>query len=317
MNLTDLAEVLRDHADHADLPPDAGHGSRMAGVRARVRASRWQRAAAVAASLVAVVGVAFAVTAPSRSESRPAEPPVFAEYHQGTRIVAQTSGRAPTSTVSVRFVPTTPDPEVFITCDGGGARLVATVTVDGHQHRDLACGLASRVDVDRTARGVAVGVPMTVTMSVQRYVHDPVQNLVSSGPVPPDAVFGLAVGVPVEGHPPMVPGPGTSVLADAVEVLRSSPGRANGTWRTSVALPKGPFHVEVAAHHPGRFRVLVNGVEVLEYAKWTGDVSSSGSLRHEHWEEQFGLAVAPGAAVEITVVAERTAGEWTVVLRGR
>jgi hypothetical protein len=58
MNLTDLAEVLRERAESPDTPQDA----RLAGVRAKVTASKRRRAVAGAACVVlALVGLVYAV----------------------------------------------------------------------------------------------------------------------------------------------------------------------------------------------------------------------------------------------------------------
>src|SRR5690349_14788675 len=58
MNLTDLTEVLHERAELAD----SSHEARMAGVRARVSATRRRRAAAgVACVVLALVGIVHAV----------------------------------------------------------------------------------------------------------------------------------------------------------------------------------------------------------------------------------------------------------------
>ena len=50
---------------------------------------------------------------------------------------------------------------------------------------------------------------------------------------------------------------------------RADPDQPNGTWRTTVALPNRPVLVEVALDTPGRIRVLVDDVEVVDHATWT------------------------------------------------
>jgi hypothetical protein len=321
MNLTDLTEVLR---HHAELPPDGAHGPRMSGIQARVKASRRRRAAAVAASLVAVLGVTFALTTPVRRESQPAEPEptVFSAYHEGTRIVAQVSGRAPASTTVLRFVPTTLDLRVFTRCEAGDEQLLARLTINGHPHGPTTCGfsLDSRY-VDLTEYDFQVGSPATLVMSVGEQNGTP-----EPGPVPADATFALGVGeaVPVEDYPfpprpeslPSVDSMLGSINPDTrIDVRRADPNQPNGTWRSTVTLPSLPVYVQAASNTPGRITVLVDDVEVYEYEKWTYDDRSGLSLRQDSWETRAGSKVEPGATVDITVIAEGTSGDWAVVLR--
>ncbi|MCC8246837.1 hypothetical protein [Saccharothrix luteola] len=325
MNLTDLTEVLR---RHAELPPDAAHGPRMSGIRAKVKASRRRRATAVAASIVAVLGVAFALTAPVQRESQPAEPEpvVFSEYHEGTRIVAQTSGRAPASTIALRFVPTTPEPELFITCDphDDSKQMYSTLIVNGVPVGDgLTCGLPMKLNLDWTKHRIGVGAPMTVTMSVGEQLWDEEEQGAHAGPMPPDATFAAAVGVPVAPEDyPFPPRPetlapidpaldATNPGQDRVFELRAVPGRSNGTWQTAVSLPSRPVYVVVAVNTPGRIRVLINDVEVVEHATWTYRISHLSDSDQGYWE----VGVEPGATVNITVIAERTSGDWAVLLK--
>ncbi|MEV1118523.1 hypothetical protein AB0I91_25940 [Actinosynnema sp. NPDC049800] len=326
MNLTDLTEVLR---HHAELPPDAAHGPRMSGIQARVEASRRRRVvAAVAASLVAVLGVAFALRTPVQRESQPAEPKpiVFSEHHEGTRIVAQTSGRAPASAITLRFAPTTPDPKLFIACDANDddKQMYATLVVNGVPYGDgLTCGPPMNVTFEWAKHGIGVGTPVTVTLSAGEQLWDEEERWPHSGPMPPDATLGLAVGVPVAPEDyPFPPRPETLEPIDPaldntnpgqrrVYELRADPDQPNGTWRSTVSLPGRPVYVGVAVNTPGRIRVLVNGVEVVEHATWTYRSSYLMDTSQEYWE----VAVEPGATVDLTVIVERTSGDWAVVLK--
>ncbi|NUT46494.1 MAG: hypothetical protein HOV94_04105 [Saccharothrix sp.] len=319
MNLTDLTDVLR---DHAELPDDAAHGPRMAGIRARVRTARRRRVVAAAACLVAVLGVAFAVTTPRQQESQPADPPAsseFPEYHEGTRIIEQTTGRAPAASGAVRFVPTTLDLRVFTRCEGD-AQLLADLTVNGRPRPGGSCGYWTDDHIDWHADyGIEVGSPVTIVMSVgEQHGTDP-----TPGAVPADAVFTLAVGEAVapedyrfpprpETLAPIDPSLDTINPIGRIDVRRADPEQPNGTWRTAVTLPNRQSCFHVAANTPGLIRVLVNDVEVVDYAKWTYETTNMMSASQDYWAER----AAPGETVEITVVAERTSGDWAVALKG-
>ena len=112
MNLTDLTEVLRDHADVAGEHGD----TRLAGVRAKVTTTRRRRAVAGAACVVlAFLGVVYAVAPRHGRLSEPALPVrSFPEYQGGTKLVAQAWA----------------GPGVVV-----GQPSVVTLTVDGEQDR--------------------------------------------------------------------------------------------------------------------------------------------------------------------------------------
>lgn len=315
MNLTDLTEVLR---RHAELPPDAAHGPRMSGIQARVKASRRRRVAAVAASLVAVLGVSFALTLPVRRESQPAEPVVFSEYHEGTRIVAQTSGRAPESTITLRFVLTALDTKLFIACDphDGDKQMYANLFVNGVQSSNDSTCTKLTYTTDWTEVGIGVGTSVTVTASAgeQQWREE-----FRKGPIPPDATFGLAVGVPVTPEDyPFPPRPESLKSVDAVldriarsrriDVRRADQDQPNGTWRTTVTWPKQQSSLEIVINTPGRIRVLVDDVVVAEKVTWTYDASPTVFI--------LSPDRAMGENVDITVIAERTSGDWAVILSG-
>ncbi|WP_309110506.1 hypothetical protein [Saccharothrix sp.] len=70
MSETELVRLLRERADI----PDDGHRTRIAGVRAKVRRSRWRQAGAVAVAVAVVfAGVLYAL--PRGQSADPADPP--------------------------------------------------------------------------------------------------------------------------------------------------------------------------------------------------------------------------------------------------
>ncbi|PSL51650.1 hypothetical protein B0I31_11980 [Saccharothrix carnea] len=318
MNLTDLTDVLR---DHAGPPPDAAHGPRMSGIRAKVRASRRRGVIAAAVSLVAVLGVTFALTAPAQRESEPAVPTTFPAYHAGTRIVAQAADRAPAHEVSVQVVPTRRDLRVFTRCEAGGRELRVRVTVNGMYSHETTCGHQPADGVvSWTAESFPVGSPVTFGMSVgESDVTQP-----TAGPIPAGTAFALAIGeeVPVEDYrfPPRPESlspvdPLLSAPAPRIDLRRADRDQPNGTWRTTVDLPDRPVRIQVASNTPGRIQVLANGVRVYDHVKWTYEATTGLSLPQDLWEKDSGAKAEVGAAVEITVIAERTSGDWAVVLR--
>ena len=52
-------------------------------------------------------------------------------------------------------------------------------------------------------------------------------------------------------------------------------------------------------------------MEVVERVTWTYEASLMTDVPQDYWE----VAVEPGDTVDITVIAERTSGDWAVVLR--
>ncbi len=154
MNLDDLASVLRDRADHL---PDAPAGPRVAGVQSLVRASR-RRRAVTGALCLALVGALYALVVPTPREGHLPAGPVraYPDHHQGTRILAQATGR----TAVTRFVPRTLDLSLFLRCD---KEVVVRVVVDGRDAGLVPCGPGGGSTLPTWADyGVAVGKPSVV-----------------------------------------------------------------------------------------------------------------------------------------------------------
>jgi hypothetical protein len=317
MNLTDLSEVLRDRAELAD----SSHEARMAGVRARVTAVRRRRAVAGAAFvMLALVGIVYAVL-PRLDQSEPAVPPrSLPEYQYGTRLVTQAWGDLPSTSVTVRFVPRSLDLMLFTQCDIGPSNwLLISTTVNGHPFADhRTCGSASSANWG--ALGVVVGQQSVITLTVDGKQGSGTSNPPPVLPSPESGSFALGVGeaVPVSAYP-FPPRPQTletfqpSFPEPAIEV-RSDAADPAGRKEITAAWPgDNVLHAEM--NTPGRMRILVNDVEVINYSHWTYGVGSTQTLPGD-WP-RHGLQLTEGQQVKITVIPERTTGDWRVTLTPR
>ena len=318
MNLTDLSEVLRDRAGLAD----SSHESRMAGVRARVTAAKRRRAVAGAAFVVlALVGVVYALL-PRPAEPEPAVPPrSLPEYQYGTRLLTQAWGDLPSTSVTVRFVPKSLDLMMFTKCDiGPNDRLLISTHINGHPMADhSSCGTAS--STDWAALGVVPGQPSVITLTVDGKQGSDTSNPPVALPSPESGSFALGVGeaVPVSEYPfpprpqtlqelqPALPEPAIEVLSDA-----SDPAA-----RKEVIVP-WPGHNVLSAdmNTPGRIRVLLDDVEIADYSNWSYNPGGT-QIWPDDWNAKYGLHLAEGKNVKITVIPERTTGEWRVALSPR
>lgn len=316
MNLTDLAEVLRDRADLPDTPPDA----RLTGVRAKVAATRRRRAMAGAACVVlALVGGVYAVAPRSEQSSEPALPVrSFPEYQSGARLLAQTWGELPSTSVTVRFVPKSLDLRVFSQCDIGHNRsLLVHTTINGQSLGSGGCGGAVTA-ASWSELGVVVGQPSVVTLTVNGE-QDPSATAVATLAPPPSGSFAIAVGegVPASEYP-LPPRPETlepllTSLGDPATAVSADPDDPTARKEITVTWP-GDRMLHAQMNTPGRLRMLVNDVQVLDFSHWNYDVGGSYSSMSDYWEKKYGIAPAPGDPVRITVIPERVTGDWEVIV---
>ncbi|MFD9700081.1 hypothetical protein [Lentzea sp. NPDC059081] len=320
MNLTDLTEVLRDRAEVAD----ASHEARMAGVRARVSATRARRAVAgVACVVLAVVGIVYATLPRPQALPEPAVPPrSLPEYQQGTKLIGQAWGDLPTTTITLRFVPKSLDLWVFTRCDAGpDTALLMDNSVNGHSIADQnTCGGAGR-PVDWS--GIVVpGQPAVLTMTVTGKQFFDESNQLQSLPLPDKGSFAVGVGeaVPVDEYP-LPPRPQTLATfppqpgREPEFELRSDPSDPVARKELTVRWP-GRSSLRAQMNTPGKVRVLVNDVQVIDISNWGYGVYQQ-EISPTDWER--GPNFAEGQTVRITVIPERVTGDWLVTLtpRGR
>ncbi|MCG8927769.1 hypothetical protein [Lentzea sp. CC55] len=317
MNLTDLTEVLRDRAALAD----SAHEARMAGVRAKVAAARRRRAVAgVAAVVLALVGIVYAVLPRPDRLPEPAEPPrSMTEYQYGTRIIAQAWADLPSTAVTLRFVPKSLDLMIFTRCETGPEdRLLFSTTVNGHPMAERnTCGGASR-PLDWTGLDVVPGQPSIITLTV-----DGKQSFDETGelrvlPLPANGTFAIGIGeaVPVSEYP-FPPRPQTLPAfppTHPTPVVELKSDAADPNARREFTVPWPGDNVMVAQMNaPGRMRVLVDDVQIVDHSNWSYGVGGE-QVEPREWKQTFGLDIAQGRTVKITVVPERSTGEWRVTL---
>lgn len=313
MNLTDLTDVLR---AHADLDGTA-HEARMAGVRARVVATRRRMAlTGVFCLVLALVGAVY-LTLPRPVE--PAQPPrSLPEYQFGARLVAQAWADLPATSVTVEFTPTAADLVVFGHCTTEEP-LVTLITINGRTVVGGNCGGASSRRVgDLADYGGAAGEPLVITMFVglSRVAGEFPGTAADLRP-PGDGVtgeFAVGVGVPVPFSEYSFP-PRPETLAGIEDFIE--PGGVNiradrndpGAPRTLEMVWPGPSEVTAALDTPGRLVVSINGTVVHTATSWGyhGSVSVATVGAGE---------VAPGQVVTVTVVPERATGDWNVQFTG-
>jgi len=321
MNLTDLTEVLRDHAEL----DDTAHDARMTGIRARVLATRRRLAlTGVVCVVLAVVSAVF-LTVPRPVE--PANPTrSFPEYQSGTRLVVQEWADLPTSSITVEYTPQSDDFAVFNQCSAELAEqvLVYIVTINGIEHVAGGCeglGWNFSKEVGNWDRyGIAVGKPLVITMTVGvgRVVGEPSSS--AEDVRPPDETatgeFGIGVGevMPVSEYP-FPPRPETLYDIDDLDSseadieIRADRNDPDARQEISVVWP-GSLELSAALNTPGRLEVFINGKVVYDIDSWGYGRSSGMAILGE----KDGLNFSPGQTITITVVPERTTGDWSVQL---
>jgi len=318
MNLSDLTEVLHDRAELTD----SSHEARMAGVRARVTATRRRRAAMGAAGVVlALVGIVYAVLPrPDRLPDPAVQTRSLPEYQSGYRLVAQSWGDLPTSGVTVRFVPRTLDLTLFTQCDAEQGHLAVTVTVNGRPMWERSGCSTTSTPADWAPLGVVVGQPSVVTLTVDGLQGEIVDGRPAVLPAPASGTFALGVGeaVPVNEYP-FPPRPQTLATMSPhypLPTIELRSDRADPVARKEFTI-QWPGHnsLRAAMNTPGRMRVLVNDVQVVDFSHWS--YTAGGVEVLSGWERTHGLEFAEGQDVRITVIPERVTGEWVVGLAPR
>jgi hypothetical protein len=323
MNLSDLSEVLRDRAEL----PDSAHEARMAGVRARVSATRRRRAVAgVACVVLALVGIVYAVLPRPDRSPEPALPTrSLPEYQDGTRLVAQAWGDLPSTSVTVRFVPKTLEFWLFARCDtGGNGSLLMTITINDRpyvEQNTCGSGGGGRRTPDWSKAGVVLGQPNVIKLTVVGKQGESESGPPAVLPLPATGTFALGVGeeVPVNEYP-FPPRPQTLENMDSFRLgpaaepmieLRADPADPAAPKETTVEWP-GPSLLLAGMNTPGRIRVLVDDNLFIDVSNWSYGVHSTQAEWPTFGGNDYGIS--KGQTVKITVIPERTTGDWRVEL---
>ncbi|RAS69725.1 hypothetical protein C8D87_10124 [Lentzea atacamensis] len=316
MNLTDLSEVLRDRAEL----DDSSHEARMAGVRARVSATRRRRAVAgVAFVVLTLVGAVYAVLPRVGPPPEPAVPTrSLPEYRYGTRLLAQAWGDLPSTSATIRFVPKSVDLTLFTQCDiEQNKRLLVDVTVNGRSMYDENRTCGSVTSTTWSSFGVVPGQPSVITLTVAGEQGESESWPPPLLPLPASGTFAVGIGEAVQvSDYPSPPRPQTlEKLSEnrhgvAIE-LRADPVEPAAKKEITVEWP-GSNLMLVQMNTPGRLRVLVNDIVVTDLSHWAYNVHQTQVDRYD-WETGInGLQLSKGQLVKITVIPERTTGDWNV-----
>lgn len=317
MNLTDLTEVLRDHAENLD---DTAHEARMAGVRARILATRRRLAlTGVVCVVLALVGVVY-VALPREVES--ARPPrSLPEYQDGARLVTQSWADLPTASVTVKYTPKAEDFVIFRHCSTEPSEpdLVTMLLINGKEASADGCGHDSTVEIDVARYGGVVGEPLVIRMVVgvsgteDRFPEKVEHVRPPEGTTTGEFAVGVGEPVPVSEYP-FPPRPETLedvdefvLSGETVLEIRSDRNDPDARQTVNVTWP-GPLRMITAVNTPGRLEVLINGKVVYDMDSWDYR-GRSGYM--EFWEGD-GLNIPRGQTATITVIPERTTGDWKV-----
>ncbi|WP_439657426.1 hypothetical protein ACSHWB_34225 [Lentzea sp. HUAS TT2] len=303
MNLSDLTEVLRDRAEL----PDSSHEARMAGVRARVSAAKRRRAVlAVAGVVLALVGIVYAVL-PRVEQPEPAVPPrSLPEYVDGTRIIAQAWGDLPSTSVTTQFVPKSLDFVVFTRCETApDVSVTVSVFINGHLlTEDNGCGGWTKMQ-GWSGFEIEAGKPSVITLNARG--------------TSPRGAFAVGIGEPVPvSEYPFPPRPQTleTFPPDFPQTVKLRSDQADPLRQKDFTIEwPGSTDMRARMNTPGRMRVLVNGVQVLDFSHWT--YATDGMLIAPMDWKDYGVNAVKGQTVKITVIPERVTGEWEVALTPR
>ncbi|MCR3749336.1 hypothetical protein [Lentzea californiensis] len=258
-----------------------------------------------------LAGIVFALL-PRIVQPEPAVPPrSLPEYQDGARLVAQAWADLPSTSTTLRFVPKSLDLVLFTHCETGrdGGLLLITLVVNGHPYTERnGCGGSRRVR-DWGAFGIVVGQPSVITLTVEP------QRTTAKG------TFAVAIGeeVPVSEYS-FPPRPQTLETFPAIQpepaiVLRPDQAAPAAQREFTIEWP-GINMMELRSNTPGRIRVLVDDVVVLDFSHWSYSVFTTW-VQPSDWEKIDGLDLAKGQAVKITVIPERVTGDWDVTLTPR
>ncbi|NUT90430.1 MAG: hypothetical protein HOY78_00230 [Saccharothrix sp.] len=304
MNEAELVDLLHERADI----PDDGHRTRVEGVRAKVRRSRWQQAGATLAAIAVVLaGLLYGV--PRGQSSDPADPPgePLPTYQDGYRFTTEAFTALPERAVRLSYT-VTGDFMIYARCGISGRRSTMVITINDKRWFEGGCdeiGTPVPPPPDAwTAFGIEAGQPARIEASLTDAPGGAGRWGIRIGEAVPFAEYSFP---PRPSRLPELP----------AAVPGSTPAQADPDHpdrRVEVRVPWSGDALELRANTPGRYRVLVDGVAVVDSTFWTFGAHSATSAPVSEWPELYGVSVVPGQDLTLTVVPERASGQWQVTL---
>lgn len=258
----------------------------------------------------------------------------FPEYLEGTRVLAAVSAPLADRTLSLTFVPTTLDLQLFTRCEGHGLDpnlgLRAELTVGQSLSLIPFCpvlGVDQGEGDDPSASfwstaGVTPGTPVTVTVRVTG-TEPLVIDTEDQVPVPDQGTFALAVGermrfedYPLPPRPE--PLPPLELSAEPADLeLRADPDDPNRPVQQTMSAP-GWIHqcdgmLALQSQTPGRLRVLIDGAEVVSATFWSYQPAGYAYRLDSLLDDQCG-GLEAGDQLTVRVEPEHLTGDWRVEL---
>jgi len=318
VNLTDLRDTLDERSSDAPFP---GVGTRVEGVRARVRATRQRRAVGGALAVVAVLVAGYAVITNSLTNSRPQPPTVtptptltvngFPEYHDGAHLIE--TRNAPISdgemtfivdgsplgwAMSARCASNEPGRELSIRWQLNGKPLM------GHSCDAYGGGGArpdeSLYDPDR----LRPELKSMFTATIEAKDGKPL----------PMGTFAVAISERVAyADYPLPPRPATLKPLDPPSVVNVDPAYGIMTVdsdaddptrpKTIVLTVDTPLSIDMVSQTPGYLHVIVDGNEVATAEWWDYELGL------------YGMTLDQPGQHTVTFVPEHLSGAWRAVVR--
>jgi hypothetical protein len=272
------------------------------------RAKIWWSAAVVA--VLAAAGGVVALAWPD--DPPPPEYTIrqiagFPEYATGTRVVAADASELPLKMLHFSFVPKSRDTKIIARCDLDSTKFVRlAITVNGRDRLSIDCEAPQQRDTMLSPDRYELVVDQEVQI---------IAELTGYGVPGSRGSFGVAAVEPVPSEQyPYPPRPADLVDLRAqppgsdVQVRSGGPTQATITWKQSVT-----FHPRI--NTPGKLRVLLDGKPADECESWDYQARTCPTAKIDGlpmWRQhQF----VTGQQVTVTVIAERTTGDWEVGVR--
>ncbi|MFJ8959045.1 hypothetical protein ACIRG5_06610 [Lentzea sp. NPDC102401] len=184
------------------------------------------------------------------------------------------------------------------------------------------CGGASKTDWG--ALGVVPRQPTVITLTIDGKQGPGPSRPPPVSPSPENGSFALGVGEPVPvSEYPFPPRPQTletvrPLFGEPTIEVRADPADPAGRQEITAAWP-GDNVLHAVMNTPGRIRILIDGVELVDYSNWSYSRGRHSDLarRLDDGTTGHGLLLSEGQQVKITVIPERTTGDWQVTLTAR